>query len=36
MRRYRVRTLTEKHPPGSRVVHNFYPGPGDDPGRDRS
>ena len=26
-----------KHPPpGWRLVHNFYPGPHDDPGRDRT
>ena len=33
MKRYRS-TLFEKHP-GSRLVHNFYPGPDDDPGRNR-
>ncbi len=32
MMRYRVKTVTV---PGMRVVHNFYPGPHDDPGRDR-
>jgi hypothetical protein len=35
MRRYRIKTLTAEHPPGTRVVHNFYPGPLTDPGRDR-
>jgi len=32
MMRYRVKTVTV---PGMRVVHNFYPGPHDDPGRNR-
>ena len=32
MRRYR-----SKNPPeGARLVHNFCPGPADDPGRDRA
>jgi hypothetical protein len=36
MKQYRVKTLTKKHSHGTRIVHNFYPGPPDDPGRDRS
>lgn len=31
MRRYRSKNVPE----GARLVHNFYPGPLDDPGRDR-
>lgn len=32
MRRYHRRTP----PPGARLVHNFYPGPDDDPARNRA
>lgn len=32
MRRYRSKTTKD----GQRLVHNFYPGPPDDPGRNRA
>ena len=35
MRRYLPRTPKRKDPPDVRLVHNFYPGPRVDPGRDR-
>jgi hypothetical protein len=35
VRRYLVRAPKRNYPEGFRLVHNFYPGPHDDPGRDR-
>jgi hypothetical protein len=35
MRRYLPRAPKHDYPEGVRIVHNFYPGPLDDPGRDR-
>jgi hypothetical protein len=35
MRRYLSRAPKKDYPEGVRIVHNFYPGPYDDPGRDR-
>ena len=35
MQRYLSQTPKKKYPPSVRLVHNFYPGPHDDPGRDR-
>jgi hypothetical protein len=35
MRRYLSKTPRKDYPEGVRLVHNFYPGPLDDPGRDR-
>jgi hypothetical protein len=35
MRRYLSKTPKRDYPEGVRLVHNFYPGPIDDPGRDR-
>jgi hypothetical protein len=35
MRRSLSRTPRRDYPEGVRLVHNFYPGPLDDPGRDR-
>jgi hypothetical protein len=35
MMHYRRKTIRPDDPPGARVVHNFYPGPLDDPGRSR-
>jgi hypothetical protein len=35
MIKYRRKTVKPTDPPGVRLVHNFYPGPHDDPGRDR-
>jgi hypothetical protein len=34
MQRYLWRTPKREYPPEARLVHNFYPGPRDDPGRD--
>jgi hypothetical protein len=36
MRRYLARAPKRDYPEGVRLVHNFYPGPHDDPGRDRT
>jgi len=35
MRRYLAHAPKRDYPEGVRLVHNFYPGPVDDPGRDR-
>jgi hypothetical protein len=35
MRRYLARAPKKEYPKGVRIVHNFFPGPHDDPGRDR-
>ena len=35
MRRSLPRTPKKEYPNGVRLVHNFYPGPHDDPGADR-
>ena len=35
MRRYLARAPKRSYPEGVRLVHNFYPGPHNDPGRDR-
>jgi hypothetical protein len=35
MQRYLSQTPRKEYPEGVRIVHNFYPGPHDDPGRDR-
>lgn len=35
MIRYLARAPEGEYPEGVRIVHNFYPGPHDDPGRDR-
>ena len=35
MRRSLPRTPKKEYPDGVRLVHNFYPGPHDDPGADR-
>jgi hypothetical protein len=32
---YVTRAPKRAYPEGFRIVHNFYPGPPDDPGRDR-
>jgi hypothetical protein len=36
MRRYLSRTPKRQYPPDVRLLHNFYPGPHNDPGRDRA
>jgi hypothetical protein len=36
MRRYLKKKPTREYPPEVRIVHNFYPGPLDDPGRNRT
>jgi hypothetical protein len=35
MRRYLSKAPRKDYPAGVRLVHNVYPGPPDDPGRDR-
>jgi hypothetical protein len=35
MQRYLSKTPKREYPEGVRIVHNFCPGPPDDPGRDR-
>jgi len=35
MHRYLPRAPKREYAPDVRLVHNFYPGPRDDPGRDR-
>lgn len=35
MHRYLTRAPKREYPEDVRIVHNFYPGPRDDPGRDR-
>jgi hypothetical protein len=35
MRRYLSQTPRKEYPAGVRLVHNFFPGPLEDPGRDR-
>jgi hypothetical protein len=35
MRRYLSKTPRREYPAGVRLVHNFYPGPLDNPGQDR-
>ena len=35
MRRYLSKTPRKEYPSGVRLVHNFYPGPPNDPGQDR-
>ena len=35
MMRYLSHLPKKEYPAGIRIVHNFYPGPLDDPGRDR-
>jgi hypothetical protein len=36
MIRYLPRAPKREYPPDVRLVHNFYPGPHSDPGRDRA
>jgi hypothetical protein len=36
MIRYLARAPRRDYPEGVRIVHNFYPGPHDDPGQDRT
>jgi hypothetical protein len=36
MRRYLARAPKKEYPANVRLVHNFYPGPLDDPGRERT
>jgi hypothetical protein len=35
MIRHLSKTPSKQYPAGVRLVHNFYPGPADDPGRNR-
>jgi hypothetical protein len=35
MHRYLAKTPKKEYPLGVRIVHNFYPGPHEEPGRDR-
>jgi hypothetical protein len=35
MRRYLTQTPKKDYPDGVRLVHNFYPGPPENPGADR-
>ena len=35
MKRYLSKSPKREYPEGVRLVHNFYPGPQDDPGADR-